>query len=256
MTAWLVTNPPRRSQYRVGRRATPTGAIAVHTSEWRPDPYGNDTAAEATARFIQVRSDPGSYHDLVDSDSIIHLVDYENEAYHDGTGGNRWSIGISAATQAARWNSMPQWWIDKIITNLAQAAANANTWLLANGYPGCPPRLINASQYRNGEAGFISHAAIDPYRRTDPGADFPWGQFLSEYLRIITGVRPPTEKDIMTLSDIVNYVQLCYQVSPQDVAGQVYWTDIVYDLVNAGDEEQALLTLRYMRDLLGLNSDA
>jgi N-acetyl-anhydromuramyl-L-alanine amidase AmpD len=181
MTAFLKLYPPRRSQYRSPRRATPTGCIVIHTAETAPDFAPPDTAAERTAEFIRRRSDAGSYHLLVDSDTIIQLVEFRDEAFHDGTGSNRWSIGASVATQAHTWDEAPARWVTAVLTNLAQACADANSWLLDNGYPGCPPVRITKSESDAGKGGFVSHAERDPARRSDPGAEFPWEQFLELY---------------------------------------------------------------------------
>ena len=70
MGYYLLDNPPRSPQFYPSRNATPTYAIGVHTSE---GPTGPGSAANL-ARFISQRSDPGSYHAIVDSETTVVLV--------------------------------------------------------------------------------------------------------------------------------------------------------------------------------------
>ena len=122
MGAYLIDNPPARSQYRNPRRSAPSGVIAMHTAENTPDFVAFDGGAEAVARFIRDRDTPGSYHDLVDSDSSINLVPYDFEAFHDGTGTNPHSLGLSVATRADVWPLAPQAWKDGAVRNAAARA--------------------------------------------------------------------------------------------------------------------------------------
>lgn len=184
MAAYLVDNPPTRRQFRATRRAKPSGVIVVHTAENTPDTIGPDSGAEAVARFIKNRSDPGSYHLLADSDSWLHLVPLSAEAYGDGTGSNPHAVHISVATTAARWPSLSSAWRNGAIHQLALAAAHASAWLKAEHGITVPARRISRVQSDLGVPGFISHAERDPARRSDPGAHFPWDRFLSTYERL------------------------------------------------------------------------
>ncbi len=222
MTALLRILPPRRRQYRAGRRATPTGCIVVHTAETTPDFTPPDNAAENVAKFIQARTDPGSYHRLVDSDSIINLVEFRDEAFHDGTGSNRWSIGLSFATFAASWSTAPDWWVERALEMGAAAAAEANDWLVANGYPGCPARRISRAESEAGLPGFISHGERDPGRRSDPGPDFPWTRFLTLYDNLINPPVNAPEGDHM-LKDFIDHAFLATRGTWPDTGGYVYW---------------------------------
>lgn len=232
MTARFRIFPPARSQYRPGRRAEPTGCQVVHTAETTPDFLPPDEAAENVAAFIGNRPGPGSYHELVDSDSIIQLVEFRDEALHDGTGSNRWSIGISAATFADSWDDAPAWWVTATIGNLAEAAARAHRWLLANSHPGTHPRRITRAESEAGESGFISHGERDPGRRFDPGEDFPWDDFLNVFAHL-TGQRigePTTTKGAFMLKDfIANAYVKTRGYDPfrtgKDESGTYWWLD-------------------------------
>lgn len=187
MPTYLETHPPRRRQFRA-RQAKPTGLIVVHTAESAPDEKGPDTGTDNVARFIRDRSTPGSYHTLADSDSRLRLVPFHLAAYGDGTGSNEFGIHISAATQAHRWRTLPQAWRDGCVKQLAAAAAEAARWLKAEHGITVPARRVTRAESDRGRAGFISHGERDPGRRSDPGADFPWDQFLDEYARLM---KPP-----------------------------------------------------------------
>lgn len=181
MAAYLIDNPPRTRQFRRPRRATPSGVIVVHTAESFPDETGPDTGAENVARFIANRSDFGSYHDLADSDSLIQLVPYDAEAFHDGTGSNPHSYGVSAATQAAKWVQMGNEWTDACVRNMARGAARYARWIKREHGVDIPAKRITRAQSEARVPGFISHGERDPGRRSDPGATFPWTKFLNYY---------------------------------------------------------------------------
>lgn len=179
MSVYLIDNPPVTRQYRSPRRATPTGCIVVHTAESSPDTIPTDDGAENVARFIQGRSDFGSYHAICDSDTWIQLVRWGDEAFGDATGSNPWAVHVSAATQAHRWDSLPGKWVEGCVASMAEAASVAADWLETEHGIRVPARRITRAGSEAGEPGFISHAERDPARRTDPGAGFPWAMFLT-----------------------------------------------------------------------------
>src|SRR6186997_545471 len=181
--AWLDTHKPARDQFRSPRRDKPSGVMVVHTAESTPDFVAFDGGAEAVANFIRTRDTPGSYHDLCDSDSCINLVDYANEAYQDGTGSNRHAWGGSIATRADVWPLAPAKWRKGAIDQLAAAAARYARWVRLKHGVIVPARRINRAQSEARMPGFISHGERDPGRRTDPGAKFPWTEFLAAYAR-------------------------------------------------------------------------
>lgn len=194
MNAYLVDHAPRRSQFRKTRRARPTGTIVVHSAENLPDVRPPDTGAEDVSGFIRRRSDPGSYHVLCDSDSRVQLVPFAWEAFHDGTGSNPWSIGISGAFQAHQWRTLPKWWRDACVMQMAAAAREAADWL--HSCYGIEVPAIRLTKGTYNQPGFCSHAEReqwfgDPGRRSDPGPWFPWDEFL--FLFAFAGASPPEE---------------------------------------------------------------
>jgi hypothetical protein len=174
---YLQDNPPGRSQFRLPRRADATGAIVVHTAE--NGGRGAAGSAEAVAEFIQRRTGPGSYHTIADESKWIHLAPYEAEAFGEGTGGNRWALHLSFACRTVDWAMMPDDRTKRLLDQGARAAADMARWVKAEHGITVPARLITAAEYQAGQPGFISHAALDPTRRSDPGIGFPWARFLA-----------------------------------------------------------------------------
>ncbi len=196
MTIYLEENPPAISQFRTQRRAEPTGAIVVHTAENATDVVLPDTGAESVARYISTRTTFGSYHSVVDADSIVNVGRYAWEMFHEGSGGNRWSLGLSFACQAAQWLTLPADWIEGAIRNGATEAAQMAAWIVATTGVSVPARRITPAEYRAGQPGFITHAELDPGRRSDPGHHFPWDRFLALFASLTNqGSTPPTMSD-------------------------------------------------------------
>lgn len=192
MSEYLIDNPPRVPQFRRPRREKPSGVIVVHTAESILDMLGEDTGAEDVARFIANRSDYGSYHTLADTDSTVRLVPFDAEAYGDRTGSNYHAIHISFACKAAGWAGMSAERRAAMIHHGALVAAEAATWLQKNHGITVPAFRISREDSERRLPGFISHAERDPGRRTDPGADFPWSEFLREYKIAMIPPKPPT----------------------------------------------------------------
>jgi hypothetical protein len=101
--------------------------------------------------------------------------------FHEGTGGNRWSLGLSFACKAEQWPSLPESWVTGAITQGATEARAMADWVQETTGIVVPAERITKAQYNAGRPGFISHAELDPGRRSDPGTRFPWGRFLTSY---------------------------------------------------------------------------
>lgn len=182
MAVYLQENPPAISQYRSSRRAAPSGVVVLHTAESIADVNPPDNGAESVARFIANRTNYGSYHAIVDADSIVQLCEWWWEAWHVGTYKmNYHSVGISVAAEAAKWNRYPSTWVEGAVDNAAKAAARYNQWLIDNHGITIPAKRINVTQAIYKTPGFTTHGELDPSRRTDPGDDFPWDLFLDRY---------------------------------------------------------------------------
>lgn len=159
-------------------------AYLVHTAESFMNQVGPDTGAEGVAEFICTRRDPGSYHDLVDSDSIVNLIPPQWEAFHCRGGVNAWSMGLSFACRTTDWARMALERRTAFLRNGAKVAVDRIEWIEAQ--PGRPKELgpypirkIGKVQAQAGWEGFVGHGDMDEGRRSDPGTQFPWGLFLA-----------------------------------------------------------------------------
>lgn len=195
MTAFLRTRKLRRTQFKSRGRARPTGCTVLHTAESILDTVGPDTGAEGVANYMVVRTTAGSYHDLADSDTWVHLVEYSDQAYQDGTGSNPWAMSLSFALAAADWPRLSPTRRAAFLRQGALAFAAQQEWLRENGYPTTPLRRITKAQSDAGMAGFVTHGDRDPGRRSDPGAAFPWDEWFAA-CRAATG-----EDDMFTDQD-------------------------------------------------------
>jgi len=71
--------------------------------------------------------------------------------------------------------------VDSAIRNAAAAAWEMSKYVHSITGEYVPERRITSAEYRAGVPGFISHARVDPGRRTDPGRNFPWEMFFRYY---------------------------------------------------------------------------
>lgn len=196
MTPYLEAHPPARTQYRKPRREAPSGVYVVHTAE------SGTASAEGVAAFISRRSTPGSYHDIADDHGAVHLVSWGAEAFGDGTGSNRHALHLSFATDAHRWPKMPAVMRDSFIENGARRAAAAAKWVQLTTGVTIPARRITRAESENRVPGFISHGERDPGRRTDPGAQFPWDQFLERFEAHTEEIDMAAKDEIITALNI------------------------------------------------------
>ncbi len=186
---YLRRNKPAIDQFRSPRRQAPIGVIGLHTSESVMDTVGPDTGAENVAAFIARRTDYGSYHDIGDSDSIVSLVRYTDEAFHIGTHTlNRRTTGLSFACRTSDWAKMSPARRAAFLRNGAKAAARQNAYHASHGKP-VPARRITLAQALAGERGFLAHGDADPGVRS-PHL-FPWDEFLRYYAEAIGVSKPP-----------------------------------------------------------------
>lgn len=155
-------------------------SIVVHTAESLPDWDGTDTGAEAVAKYAARMDRAASYHTVVDSDSTIELLPPDHTAFH-AVGWNSRALGLSFATRADEWANAPEWWVKSILENGATVAA---AW--CDTY-GIAVQHATKGVIYNGGTGLIGHGEVDPGRRHDPGADFPWDRFLTMIVERLPG---------------------------------------------------------------------
>ena len=174
--SYLLDYNPGTQQWGYPRRgASLSGTIIVHTAECAADNVGEDTSAEGCASMIANRADYGSYHRLVDSDSIIEMLPWEYEAWQDSET-NPWAVGISAALRTSDWLSMPADRADRVYRHLAICAADFVSYMAGKGIT-VPLVRISGAQARARVPGFCAHGDSG-IARSDPGADFDWDKFF------------------------------------------------------------------------------
>jgi len=179
---YLEQHPPRRRQYYLTRREPPSGAIVLHTAESFADIVLPDQGAEGVAGFISTRLEPGSYHTIVDSDSIVRVGNFNWTMFGEGTGGNKFALHLSWACEADQWGPLiAQGWADKALNRGVAAAVQMAEWLKTAHGIVVPAKHITKAEYFDRQPGFIAHGELDPKRRHDPGGRFPWEIFLSRF---------------------------------------------------------------------------
>lgn len=207
--AYLDDHPSAIPQRRSPRRQELIGVIGLHTTEGVLDNQGADMGAENTAAYISRRTTYGSYHDIVDRDSIVHVVDYGDEAFHIATHGlNRRTTGLAFACRTTDWAKMSPGVRAAFLSNGAKAAAQqARYHHLRTGIV-VLDRRITLDQALAKEPGFLAHGDADPDRRSDPGtlphAPFPWDEFFHFYrfhAADLLGTTPEPEGFLMALTD-------------------------------------------------------
>lgn len=180
---YLQDNPnPNAAQFG-WERTRVSGVIGVHTAENNTCFNGPDSGDYDVAAFISRRSDFGSYHTLVDADSINQLVHPRWAAWADTTN-NAHGMSVSAAVRANDWLALSKERRRQVHINLGTAAA----WLVKDALnaglltQAPPARRISASAAIAGsQMGFYGHGETNPGTRYDPGKDFDWPLFLSAY---------------------------------------------------------------------------
>jgi len=179
-----------------------SGVVVVHSAEVAPDYVGEDRGAEATAAYFTHSARAASYHRIVDSDSIVAFLPLSHTAFHDATGTNHHSIGVSMGTQAHTWGT-DETHDDRMLRNAAKAVAEALQY--AAGQRANPmdfARWITPAQARAKQPGLVEHGQMDPARRSDPWTTHRLRPELRDrllrYVREELGDTTPDPEDDMT----------------------------------------------------------
>lgn len=185
MSYYLLDHPnPNGPFYYTQRKTCKHGKnqphlIVIHTAENKADTIPADEGAEAVAKYASTTTRQVSWHYTVDSDSIVAMLPDEYVAFH-ASSYNTCALGVEQAVQAALW---PQYTYEYRTAVIRNAAHVVRGWQHKYGIPN---RRITRAQADAGEAGIISHAELDPDRRSDPGVSYPWYYLLDQ-----TGAIPP-----------------------------------------------------------------
>lgn len=199
MGYYLADHPnPNAGQYLTYRRGIYgrlSGTVIMHTAEG----YG----AASVADFISNRSDYGSYHRLVDPNTIVEMAHWEWETWQDSET-NNWAVGISAACRAADWLGIEIPTRLKYYRNLAICAADFVRYMRANYGIEVPRVRITGAQARARVPGFCAHGDSG-LSRTDPGVDFDWDLFFDYTNEELDGVRDEEDEFMASIHDYMNY---------------------------------------------------
>ena len=184
MGYYLLDNPPRSPQFYTSRNATPTYAVGVHTSEGSTGPG----SARNLARFISQRSDPGSYHAIVDSEETIVLVPPDYTTFSvaaSGYNSRTWHIclaGRSADLSPDDPNTQA------MIVRAGEAIRALWTLL---GIPLSNAQWIGTDALNR--PGLFCHGTVQPWDRSDAWSRHPDQARLDQLLvNAITPPAPPT----------------------------------------------------------------
>lgn len=229
MSYYLLDHPgPPVTKWYTTRRK-PIQAIVLHTAETLPDYTPPDSAGENVARYGAGTDRRVSWHATVDSDSIIPMLPDSYTAFHVRNY-NSQTLGVEIATQARRWSTAPDEWVNKTITNLSDVVRR---W--GDLYQ-IPFERIGKAEIDIGRRGIVAHADLDPGRRTDPGPDFPWGILWARL-----GIEPEEQDMTLQRGDTGNAVQLFQKTLNRQGAGGGLSEDGIY-----GDQTK-LAVERYQR---------
>lgn len=204
---YLENHPPRQRQFYPSRAKVPTGCIVVHTFE---APFG--TSVDSGAKFIERRSDYGSYHSISDDAEWGQLGRYEWTMF-SVRGHNSYTLNHSFMIRAEEWSRIDLDDRANLITQGAEACAAMARWMESEHGIIVPSIRLGLDEVTAGWPGFTSHAALDPSRRTDPGPDFPWDEFLAAYSVAMGSDSPVTgppavepDKDVTALQGRLNHL--------------------------------------------------
>ena len=201
--SYLLDYNPGTQQWGYPRRggAKLSGTAIVHTAECARDDIGEDTSAEGCAHMIANRADYGSYHRLVDSDSIIDMLPWEYEAWQDSET-NNWAVGISAALRTSDWAVMPADRRERVYWNMAACAADFVSYMKVTYGITVRLRRISGAEARARVPGFCAHGDSG-IARSDPGANFDWGKFFGYTQQILDG---KTQEDELSAAEAAHII--------------------------------------------------
>lgn len=188
MSYYLLDHPGTHHYYETRRK--PIRLIVVHTAEGVIDLTPPDLSAEALANYGATTTRSVSWHSSVDSDSIIPMLPDTYTAWHVRNY-NSESLGVEIAYRASLWGNNLTY-EEFVLANLSDVVAR---WCLDHEIPAV---RLTMAQVNEGAKGIVSHATLDPLRRTDPGALFPWPKFLELVSQKIGGDEVASFVDSLT----------------------------------------------------------
>jgi len=187
MGYYLIDNPPASRQFWEGRNNAMTGGVVLHTTEG----VGGDDSAENTAGFISRRSDPGSYHCIVDWNSTVYLIPDDWTAFQvaaDGYNSRCWGIALACRSSELDIND---WNTNVMIDRAGQAIVE---FWRRNGFD----PVVSNDWIGTGvldRAGLCQHGEAQPWDRSDAFVGHPQqfglGLLLNEAINRHAGAYAP-----------------------------------------------------------------
>lgn len=190
-TGYYLLDTPRRGPTKwYPSRRSPVRVIVLHiTAGLEGIASTDDQSAEATARYAANTDRAVSWHAGADTDSVIRLLPTGYTAFHS-QGYNSVSLGLEISKRTVRWTGMDPTWVARTLDN---AAVAVRPWVDEFGVP---VRLLTRPEVDAGARGFTYHSRLDPTRRSDPGADFPWDSFARRLASPAAPAPSPQEDDM------------------------------------------------------------
>lgn len=177
----LQHSAAKRRHWTPGRRGNiEPRVIVIHMAQspsrwWNKErpPELKDRSAEKLARYGATTRRKVSWHACTDSDGVVWCVRDTDTAWHC-RGANDYSLGLELTGEVNYWGhkDVDTSWQHLAVTEAAKVAAIwCHRWNIN-------PVWISAEAARYGESGIVTHAVMDPARRTDPGINFPANDFI------------------------------------------------------------------------------
>ena len=209
MNYYLLDNPPASRQFWPSRNAPMTGGVVLHTTEG----VGGDDSAENTARYISTRSNPGSYHCIVDWNSTVYLVPDDYTAFGvaaNGYNSRCWHIALACKSSEL---NVDDWATGVMIDRAAQAIVE---FWRRNGFDPAECNDWIETEVLN-RAGLCQHGEAQPWDRSDAFVhhEQEWGLSImmlvaiSRHAGVYTPAPPPEPlpapiPDLGWISDALN----------------------------------------------------
>ena len=192
---YLLDHPPASQQFYPPPRANGlTGGVVIHTTESPAQPVGADDGAVSVAGFISRRSDPGSYHCIVDSGSTVLLLPDNYTAFHVAANGyNSRTWGISFACRSTQLDVNAEW----TKRAMRQAAAAIVGFWTRNGFDPVAAAVMRPAADVLNRPGLTTHGDAQPWDRSDAWTRHPQRLALEALLlaEIAAIVNPPVPEE-------------------------------------------------------------
>lgn len=186
MSFYLIDNPPASQQFWPSRNNAMTGGVVVHTTEG----VGGDDSAENTSGFISRRSDPGSYHVIVDWNSTVNLMPDDHTAFGVGASGYNsrcWNIALACKGSEL---SCDDWMTNVMLDRAGQAIVE---FWQRNGFDPVASNDWIGTDVLN-RPGLCQHGEAQPWDRSDAFVGHPQqfglGILLAEAINRHAGAVP------------------------------------------------------------------